>query len=79
MLVDYGKIDVRPMTEGDRETKPHRHRTDRDERSKGDPADRDRVPFTPQDIANAFLFLSCDLSSYVTGVVLDVNGGLHIH
>jgi NAD(P)-dependent dehydrogenase (short-subunit alcohol dehydrogenase family) len=34
---------------------------------------------TPQDIANAFLFLSCALSSYVTGVVLDVNGGLHIH
>lgn len=34
---------------------------------------------TPLDIANAFLFLACDLSSYVTGVVLDVNGGLHIH
>jgi NAD(P)-dependent dehydrogenase (short-subunit alcohol dehydrogenase family) len=34
---------------------------------------------TPLDIANAFLFLACDLSSYITGVVLDVNGGLHIH
>jgi NAD(P)-dependent dehydrogenase (short-subunit alcohol dehydrogenase family) len=33
----------------------------------------------PLDIANACLFLSSDLSSYVTGVVLDVNGGLHIH
>lgn len=33
----------------------------------------------PIDIANACLFLSSDLSSYVTGVVLDVNGGLHIH
>lgn len=34
---------------------------------------------TPLDIANACLFLASDLSAYVTGVVLDVNGGLHIH
>ena len=33
----------------------------------------------PQDIANACLFLAADLSSHVTGVVLDVNGGLLIH
>jgi NAD(P)-dependent dehydrogenase (short-subunit alcohol dehydrogenase family) len=33
----------------------------------------------PIDIANCILFLSSDLSSYVTGVVLDINGGLHIH
>ncbi|CAI8906678.1 SDR family NAD(P)-dependent oxidoreductase [Pseudomonas sp. IT-P218] len=33
----------------------------------------------PADIANACLFLSSDLSSYITGVILDVNGGLHIH
>lgn len=32
-----------------------------------------------QDIANACLFLSSDLSSHVTGVVLDVNGGMFIH
>ncbi len=34
---------------------------------------------TPLDIANACLFLASDLSAYITGVVLDVNGGLHIH
>lgn len=34
---------------------------------------------TPLDIANACLFLASDLSAYVTGIVLDVNGGLHIH
>jgi NAD(P)-dependent dehydrogenase (short-subunit alcohol dehydrogenase family) len=33
----------------------------------------------PLDIANACLFLASSLSAYVTGVVLDVNGGLHIH
>lgn len=32
-----------------------------------------------EDIANACLFLACDLSSHITGVVLDVNGGLLIH
>jgi NAD(P)-dependent dehydrogenase (short-subunit alcohol dehydrogenase family) len=33
----------------------------------------------PLDIANAYLYLASDLSSYVTGITLDVNGGLHIH
>lgn len=33
---------------------------------------------TGQDIAGACLFLASDLSSYVTGIVLDVNGGLQI-
>ena len=33
----------------------------------------------PIDIANACLYLASDLSSYVTGIVLDVNGGMHIH
>ena len=34
---------------------------------------------TPQDIADACLFLASDLSAYVTGTETDVNGGLHIH
>ena len=32
-----------------------------------------------QDVANACLFLASDLSSYLTGVTLDVNGGMLIH
>jgi len=34
---------------------------------------------TPDDIANVCLFLASDLSSYVTGTVFDVNGGLLMH
>ena len=34
---------------------------------------------TPTDIANACLFLASDQSAYITGVVLDVSGGMHIH
>ncbi|MEM6743446.1 MAG: SDR family NAD(P)-dependent oxidoreductase [Pseudomonadota bacterium] len=33
----------------------------------------------PKDVAGAFLFLCSDLSAYVTGAVIDVNGGLLIH
>jgi NAD(P)-dependent dehydrogenase (short-subunit alcohol dehydrogenase family) len=33
----------------------------------------------PLDIANACLFLASDLSAYITGLTLDVNGGGHIH
>jgi NAD(P)-dependent dehydrogenase (short-subunit alcohol dehydrogenase family) len=34
---------------------------------------------TPQDIANGILFLASDESSYLTGLVLDINGGLILH
>ncbi|WP_341661158.1 3-oxoacyl-[acyl-carrier-protein] reductase [Blattabacterium cuenoti] len=33
-------------------------------------------PGTPQDVANSTLFLASDLSNYITGTVLNVNGGL---
>ena len=32
-----------------------------------------------QDVARIFLFLASDLSDYVTGAVIDVNGGMLIH
>ncbi len=31
------------------------------------------------DVARAYLFLASDLSSYITGAVIDVNGGMLIH
>ena len=32
-----------------------------------------------EDIAGVFLFLASNLSAYVTGAVIDANGGMHIH
>ena len=32
-----------------------------------------------EDVANIYLFLASDLSAYVTGAVIDVNGGMLIH
>ena len=34
---------------------------------------------TPLDIADAFVYLCSDMSRFVTGVILDVSGGMHIH
>jgi NAD(P)-dependent dehydrogenase (short-subunit alcohol dehydrogenase family) len=34
---------------------------------------------TPREVAGACLFLASDLSGFVTGATIDVNGGLHIH
>jgi NAD(P)-dependent dehydrogenase (short-subunit alcohol dehydrogenase family) len=34
---------------------------------------------TPEDVAGIYLFLASDLSAYVTGAVIDVNGGMLIH
>ncbi len=31
----------------------------------------------PEDVANACVFLACDLSGYITGQVLSVDGGMH--
>ncbi|ATG73827.1 short-chain dehydrogenase [Zobellella denitrificans] len=32
-----------------------------------------------EDVSKAFLFLASDLSSYITGATIDVNGGMHIY
>jgi NAD(P)-dependent dehydrogenase (short-subunit alcohol dehydrogenase family) len=44
---------------------------------------RDTIPLRrfadPSEVAGACLYLASDLSSFVTGTTLDVNGGLHIH
>lgn len=34
---------------------------------------------TPQDVANACLFLASPLAAYITGTAVDINGGMHIH
>src|SRR6266581_1906105 len=34
---------------------------------------------TVEDVANCILFLASDESSYLTGVTLDINGGMHMH
>jgi NAD(P)-dependent dehydrogenase (short-subunit alcohol dehydrogenase family) len=34
---------------------------------------------TPDDVANVVLFLASDLSNYITGSTIDVNGGSYLH
>jgi NAD(P)-dependent dehydrogenase (short-subunit alcohol dehydrogenase family) len=48
----------------------------RTEIKKGIPLNRLGVA---DDVAGAFLFLASDLSSYITGATIDVNGGMLIH
>jgi NAD(P)-dependent dehydrogenase (short-subunit alcohol dehydrogenase family) len=48
----------------------------RSEITKGIPLNRLGVA---DDVAGAFVFLASDLSSYITGAVIDVNGGMLIH
>jgi len=48
----------------------------REERIKEIPLGRLGIP---EDIANACLFLASDLSNYITGETINVNGGLYIH
>jgi NAD(P)-dependent dehydrogenase (short-subunit alcohol dehydrogenase family) len=48
----------------------------RDEILKGIPLNR---LGNADDVAGAFLFLASDLSAYMTGAVIDVNGGMLIH
>lgn len=47
-----------------------------------DPADINTIPLRrigePEDVANAILFLVSDMSDYLTGVVLDINGGQYM-
>lgn len=47
-----------------------------------DPTDLNAIPLKrmgkPEDVANTILFLVSDLSDYLTGVVIDVNGGMYM-
>ena len=48
-------------------------------RARSSRASRSAGSATPTDVAGICLFLASDLSAYITGAVIDVNGGMLIH
>ena len=72
------KINVNAVAPGTIDTDIIKHYTKdiRRERSKEIPLGRLGLP---EDVANACLFLASDLSDYITGETINVNGGLYIH
>jgi 3-oxoacyl-[acyl-carrier protein] reductase len=72
------KINVNAVAPGtiDTDIIAHYTKDKRIERIKQIPLGRLGVP---EDIANVCLFLASDLSDYITGETINVNGGLYIH
>jgi len=72
------KINVNAIAPGTIETSLISDYTDemREQRKKQIPLGR---LGTPEDVANGCLFLASDLSNYITGETININGGLYIH
>ena len=67
---------VTPGPDPDRHHRRQAHRRDAPRVLKGIPLNR---LGDASDVAGAYLFLASDLSAYITGAVIDVNGGMLIH